>query len=299
MADQSELYTLAEEIPDLDRPVLVYHLDGFMDAGRAGQLAIQHLRTLNARRIATFDVDALIDYRSRRPPMTFDTDRWVGYEAPELAVYACEDGVGVPFLVMTGPEPDRAWERFAGAVISLGERLDVQLAIGVHGIPMAVPHTRETGVTPHGNRPDLLGEHPAWINRAEVPGSAAALLEYRMAEAGRDAIGFAAHVPHYLAQSGYPTAAIALLNGITSATGLMFPTADLEEAAAEAREQIDREVAASEDVAEAVRNLEVQYDTIVEAGRNSLPLAGSPVPMPDGEQIAAEFERFLAEQNDQ
>ncbi|MCO5975026.1 proteasome assembly chaperone family protein [Actinoallomurus soli] len=299
MADPSELYTLAEDIPELSRPVLVYHLDGFMDAGRAGQLATRHLRTLNARPVATFDVDSLIDYRSRRPPMTFDTDRWVAYEEPELAVYACEDAVGVPFLVMTGPEPDRAWERFAAAVISLSERLDVGLAVGLHGIPMAVPHTRETGLTPHGNRPDLLGEHPAWINRAEVPGSAAALIEYRMAEAGHDAIGFAAHVPHYLAQSAYPTAAIALLNGVTSATGLMLPTADLDEAAAEAREQIDGEVAASEDVAEAVRNLEVQYDAVVEAGRNSLPLAGSPARMPDGEEIAAEFERFLAEQNDQ
>ncbi|MCO6008952.1 PAC2 family protein [Actinoallomurus purpureus] len=299
MADPTALYTLADDIPELDRPVLVYHLDGFMDAGRAGQLAARHLRTLNARLVATFDVDSLIDYRSRRPPMIFDTDRWVGYEAPELAVYACEDAVGVSFLVLSGPEPDRAWEWFADAVISLGERLDVQLAIGMHGIPMAVPHTRETGLTPHGNRADLLGEHPAWINRAEVPGSAAALIEYRMAEAGRDAIGFAAHVPHYLAQAAYPTAAIALLHGISSATGLMLPTTDLDEAAVEAREQIDGEVAASEDVTEAVRNLEVQYDAVMEAGRNSLPLAGSPARMPDGEEIAAEFERFLAEQNAQ
>ena len=125
------------------------------------------------------------------------------------------------------------------------------------------------------------------------------MLEFRIGAAGHDAMGFAAHVPHYLAQAAYPTAAIALLNGINSATGLMFPTADLDEAAAEARKQIDGEVAASEDVAEAVRNLEVQYDEIVEAGRNSLPLAGSPARMPDGEEIAAEFERFLAEQNDQ
>jgi predicted ATP-grasp superfamily ATP-dependent carboligase len=299
VVDPSELYTLAEDIPELDRPVLVYHLDGFMDAGRAGQLATRHLRTLSPRRVATFDVDSLIDYRSRRPPMTFDTDRWIEYEAPELAVYAGEDAVGVPFLVLTGPEPDRAWERFAGAVISLSERLDVRLAIGVHGVPMAVPHTRRTGLTPHGNRPDLLGEHPAWINRAEVPGSAAALIEYRMAEAGRDAIGFTAHVPHYLAQSAYPTAALALLNGVTSATGLMFPTTALDEAATEARRQIDAEVADSEEVTEAVRNLEAQYDAVMDAGRNSLPLAGSPSPMPDGEEIAAEFERFLAEQNDQ
>lgn len=299
MVDRTELYTLAEEIPALDRPVLVYHLDGFMDAGRAGHLVTRHLLTMAARPIAGFDVDTLIDYRARRPEMTFDTDRWVRYEAPELALRLCEDAVGVPFLVLTGPEPDRCWERFTAAVLSLTERLGVRLAIGVHGIPMGVPHTRKVGLTPHGNRPELFGEHPAWITQAEVPGSAAALIEYRMAEAGRDAIGFAAHVPHYLSQSAYPAAAIGLLRSITAATGLALPTDALDEAAEQARAQIDAEVAATPAVAEAVRGLEAQYDATAEADRTSLPLAGSATRMPDAEEIAAEFERFLAERNDQ
>ncbi|MCW2947184.1 MAG: proteasome protein [Actinoallomurus sp.] len=300
MADRTELYTLAEDVPGLDRPVLLYYLDGFMDAGGAGRLVTEHLlATLNPRPVATFDVDSLIDYRSRRPPMSFDTDRWIEYEAPELIVYACDDAVGVPFLVMTGPEPDRSWEGFAAAMVSLTEQLGVRLSIGVHGIPMAVPHTRETGVTPHGNRPDLLGEHPAWINRVKVPGSAAALTEYRLAEAGRDAIGFAAHVPHYLAQSEYPAAAVTLLHRITDATGLAFRTAELDEAAERARKQIDGEVSASADITEAVRNLEEQFDAMTTAGESSLPLAGSPARMPDGDEIAAELERFLSEQNNE
>lgn len=299
MAERSELYTLSDDVPELDRPVLIYHFDGFMDAGRAGQLVTRHMLTMNPRPVATFDVDALIDYRSRRPEMIFDTDRWARYDAPELVVRVCEDAVGVPFLVMTGPEPDHVWERFAAAVVSLTERLGVRLAIGVHGVPMAVPHTRETGLTPHGNCPDLLGDHRSWITRAEVPGSAAALIEYRLAEAGRDAIGFAAQVPHYLTQSAYPTAAIALLRGITAATGLALPVGELEQAAEAARRQVDAEVAASPEVADAVRGLEAQFDAAAEAATNSLPTAGGPSRMPDGEEIAAEFERFLAEQNDQ
>lgn len=296
--DRTELYTLAEEIPELDRPVLVYHLDGFMDAGQAGRLVTRHLRTMNARPVATFDIDSLIDYRSRRPAMTFDSDRWAGYEAPELLVHVCDDAVGVPFLVMTGPEPDRAWERFVAAVRSIVERFDVRLTIGVHGIPMAVPHTRDAGLTPHGNRPDLLGEHRSWINRAEVPGSAAALIEYRMAEAGRDAIGFAAHVPHYLAQSAYPTAAIALLHAVTAATGLALPVGDLEAAAARARKQIDAEITASPEVAEAVRALEAQFDAVTETDKDDSSSPGGAEPIPDADEIAAAFERFLAEQKE-
>jgi predicted ATP-grasp superfamily ATP-dependent carboligase len=299
VADRTQLYRLAEDIPELDRPVLLYHLDGFMDAGGAGRLATEHLlATLNPRPVATFDVDSLIDYRSRRPPMIFDTDRWVTYEAPELVVHACEDAVGVPFLVMTGPEPDRVWERFAAAVVSLTEQLGIRLSIGLHGIPMAVPHTRETELTPHGNRPDLLGEHPGWINRAEVPGSAVALTEYRLAEAGHDAIGLAAHVPHYLTQAEYPAAAVALLHRITAVTGLAFHTAELDESAEQARKEIDGQVAGSAEVAEAVRDLEARFDAVSSASRSSLPLAGSPARIPDGEEIAAEFQRFLAEQDE-
>jgi predicted ATP-grasp superfamily ATP-dependent carboligase len=299
VANGTELYALAEEIPELERPVLVYYLDGFMDAGGAGRLATEHLvSSMNPRPVATFDIDSLIDYRSRRPTMIFDTSHWVDYKAPELTIRACEDAVGVPFLVMSGPEPDRAWERFTAAVIELTKRLDVRLSVGVHGIPMAVPHTRETGLTPHGNRPDLLGESPSWISRVEVPGSASALLEYRLAEAGQDAIGFTAHVPHYLSQAEYPSAAIALLNGVSAATGLAFRTAELDEAAGRAKKQIDEQVAASEEIAEAVRGLEARYDAVAEASSNSLPLAGPDARMPDGEEIAAEFERFLAEQEE-
>jgi predicted ATP-grasp superfamily ATP-dependent carboligase len=297
--DRTELYTLAEDIPELSGPVLLYQLDGFMDAGAAGRLLTEHLlTTLDSRPVATFDVDSLIDYRSRRPTMIFDTDRWIEYQAPELVVRACEDAVGVPFLVMTGPEPDMAWERFAAAVVSLTERLGVRLTVGVNGIPMAVPHTRETGITPHGNRPDLFGDRPAWINRAEVPGNAGSLIEYRMAEAGRDAIGFAAHVPHYLAQSEYPAAAIALLHAITAATGLAFRTAELDEAAEQARKRIDAQVTESAEVSEAIRNLEAQFDAVAAASESSLPLAGSTTRVPDAEEIAAEFERFLAEQDE-
>lgn len=299
MADGTELYTLAEEIPELERPVLLYHLDGFMDAGRAGRLASDHLvASMNPRPVATFDIDSLIDYRSRRPPMIFDTNRWVEYQAPTLTVQACEDAVGVPFLVMTGPEPDRSWELFTAAVIELTKRLNVSLSVSVHGIPMAVPHTRETELTPHGNRPDLLGESTSWITRVEVPGSASALLEYRMAEAGRDAIGLTAHVPHYLAQAEYPAAAIALLNGVTAATGLAFHTAELEKTAELTKKQIDEQVAASEEIAEAVRGLEARYDAAAEASTGGLPLTGLDGRVPDGEEIAAEFERFLAEREE-
>ena len=53
--------------------------------------------------------------------------------------------------------------------------------------------------------------HRAWFEEAQVPGSAASLIELRLAEAGRDVLGVAAHVPHYLARSPYPDARYAAI----------------------------------------------------------------------------------------
>ena len=160
MLDPSELYEIDENLPALDRPVLVHALSGFIDAGSAGQLVRDHLLgTLEHRVVARFDVDQLLDYRARRPPMVFVEDHWESYEDPTLALHVVYDAAGTPFLLLDGAEPDVQWERFITAVRQLVERLGVRLAVGLHGIPMGVPHTRPAGVTAHGTRAELIAGH--------------------------------------------------------------------------------------------------------------------------------------------
>ncbi|RMI46423.1 PAC2 family protein [Actinomadura harenae] len=277
-------------------PVLLHSLDGFVDAGQAGQLVREHLLgSLDGRIVARFDVDALLDYRARRPLMTFDRDHWSGYEAPELVVRMLRDEVGTPFLMLTGPEPDRQWEGFAGAVRSLVDRLGVALTVGFQGIPMGVPHTRPVGLTAHATRPDLI-TRTSWFDKVQVPGSAAALLEYRLGEQGHDAVGFAVHVPHYLAQSGYPAAAVAALEAVVAATGLVLPSDGLREAAAHTDAEIAEQVAGNAEVEKVVTALEQQYDAFAGAADRESLLA-EPQEMPTADELGAQFERFLAEQD--
>ena len=131
-------------------PVMIHALEGFSDAGHAIRLAAQHLKnTLDTELVASFAIDELLDYRSRRPLMTFKTDHFTHYEEPELSLYALHDSVGTPFLLLAGMEPDLRWERFITAVRLLAERLGVRQTIGLGTIPMAVPHTRPD----HADRP--------------------------------------------------------------------------------------------------------------------------------------------------
>jgi predicted ATP-grasp superfamily ATP-dependent carboligase len=293
--DPGDLYEVSPDAPELDDIALLYYLDGFIDAGGAGRLLAAHLLgTLDHQEIAAFDVDALIDYRSRRPPMTFVKDHWEGYEDPGLSVYLLHDTAGAPFLLLNGPEPDHAWEGFTSAVRALSLTLGVRLAVGFHGIPMGVPHTRPLGVTAHATRPELTEGYRPLVDRLQVPGSAAGLLELRLGEDKRAALGFAVHVPHYLAQAAYPAAAVTLLESIERATGLALPADALREAARRTDIEIGRQVEGSAEVAEVVQSLEEQYDAFA-AGQESL-LGDDPANMPTAEELGAEFERFLAEQ---
>ncbi|QSY48028.1 MULTISPECIES: PAC2 family protein [Streptomyces] len=278
--------------------VMLYHFDGYIDAGETGDLIVKRLLDgLPHQVVARFDHDRLIDYRARRPLLTFQRDHWAAYETPAIELRLVQDATGAPFLLLSGPEPDVEWERFAAAVRQLIERLGVRLSVNFHGIPMGVPHTRPVGLTPHGNRTDLMPGHRGPFDEAQVPGSAESLIEYRLAESGHDVLGVAAHVPHYVARSPYPDAALTALEAITAATGLVLPNAahSLRNAALRTQEEIERQLAeGEEELVSLVRGLEHQYDAVAGAETRGN-LVAEPVDLPSADELGAEFERFLAD----
>ena len=302
--EQTGMYELEFPAPQLSSPdgrgpVLIHALEGFSDAGHAIRLSAQHLKdTLDTELVASFAIDELLDYRSRRPLMTFKTDHFTAYEEPELNLYALHDRVGTPFLLLTGMEPDLKWERFITAVRLLSERLGVRRVIGLGSIPMAVPHTRPMTLTAHSNDKELIADHQPWVGEVQVPGSASNLLEFRMAQHGHEVVGFTVHVPHYLAQTDFPAAAETLLSEVARSASLQIPTDALTRAAAEVFDKINEQVAASSEVAQVVEALERQYDAFVAAQENRSLLARDEE-LPSGEEIGAEFERFLAQQADE
>ena len=276
--------------------VLVHDLAGDFDAAHAGALAGAHLlASLPHDVIARFDADSLIDYRAHRPRMTFSGDRYESFTAPEILLYALEDDGGRPFLLLHGAEPDYAWERFVAAVGQLVEELGVTSVVALQAIPMPVPHTRPVTVTAHATRRQLIEPYPVYWGEMRIPGSVSALLELRMGEAGVDALGVAAHVPHYLAQATYPAASLSLVEHLERLTGLHLPTDALREAAEANRTEVDEQIARSAENIAVVAALEQQYDAFTAAREGTDLLSGGEVP--SAEEIGAEFERFLADQD--
>lgn len=291
------LYELADEVPELDSPVLLYCLSGFVDAGYAGGGIVEHaLSSLDYQELARFDTDRLVDYRARRPEMHFANGGFDSYEAPELVLYLLRDDVGSPFLLLAGPEPDVMWEAFVVAVMELIERFGVRLTVGFHGIPTPTPHTRPIGVSAHTTRPGLVPDEQLLGIELRVPASAGSLLQYRLGEMERDAVGLVARVPHYLAESAYPQSSLSLLRSLSSVTGLLLPSGALQEASEKTEELVREQVESNEQVARVVHALETQYDAF-DGGDSRGNLIAEPKTMPTADEIGAEFERFLSEFN--
>lgn len=284
-------------LPRWQTPVLHVAMDGFMDAGGVQEQMTSHLlETLTAERVATFDVDALIDYRGRRPMMTFDRDHWEDFDAPELVVDRLTDAAGNAVLLLHGLEPDYAWEAFADAVAELSSAFGVLRLTSAHGVPMAVPHTRPIGISRHSNEPLSLVGHEPLFGRVQVPAAAASLLHLRLGVRGIETFGLAVHVPHYLAQTPFTDATVAALEAWMQHTGIEVPMQELRQAAGSNRAQIEQEVADSPQAQDVVTSLEQSYDRFLEGHRRTSLLAPSAQDLPSAEEIAAQLEDFLREQ---
>jgi len=288
------LYTMHSS-PTAQRPVLIHSFQGFLDAGGAPSVAAEHLlATLEHRLVATFDSDAFIDYRARRPRLTFLRDHYANVAIPQISLYEVIDADGTPFLLLVGPEPDYRWQAFTSAVAELVEQLDVRLVVSMGAIPWPISHTRPAQLTAHATDPSMVAGFTPWVDQIEVPGHVSGLLELRLGEAGHPAMGYVVHVPQYLAQFQYPRSAMALLDAVAAATGLSLPTAALEPAAAQADAEVNQHMANTPELAQVVAALEQQHDAI--AGGRQLLAGPSVTPIPSADEIAAQVEAFLAEQ---
>ncbi|QEW00092.1 PAC2 family protein [Microbacterium caowuchunii] len=273
---------------------LVVMLTGFTDAGSAVSQAITYLRDeLAPSVIRRYENDVLLDYRARRPLITFEHDHLTGYHPPRLELSLAHDAIGQPFLLLTGYEPDFAWEAFATSVVEAAAEFAVATVTWVHAIGMPVPHTRPLGATVSGTRAELAEAHSIWKPQTQVPATAGHLIEYRFAESGVAVAGFVLLVPHYLGDTEYPASAIAALDSVTAATGLVFAVEDLRADNEEFLGKVDQQIEASEELTAMLRNLEERYDAYMAGATQASPLLHE-ADLPSADEIAAELERFLA-----
>lgn len=281
----TSLYSMVEQ-PDLDAPVMVMVLKGWIDAGLGADGAADHLiEHLERHTIARFDADALLDWRARRPTMHLvdGINTHLSWEETELSW--AKDPSGNDVLLLLGNEPDHAWLAFSEQVTDLALDLGARLVVGLGAYPTPAPHTRPPLLAASASDEDLT--QGLLKSSVEVPSGVQGMIERRAAVRGLPAIGLWAQVPHYVAAMPYPAASLALLQGLNRIAGLDLPLADLSERAEANRARIDELIAQNPEHTTMLHQLEQQADEQA----TSTQLAAT-----SGDELAAELERFLREQ---
>jgi hypothetical protein len=274
---------------------LVVAIHGFVDAGAAAEAAAAAiLDTLPHRPVVAFDTDVLIDHRSRRPRMLFNEDHVEEYLPHSLTLLQVEDDAGVPFLLLTGPEPDWMWERFTDALLELHAELEIASTTIISSIGMPVPHTRPLVSTVSGNRAELIEQYSAWRPVSSVPASIIHRIEHRLHPTSPVA-SFTVLVPHYVGESGSAGPALAALEGVTSATSLAFRTEELRQADREFQQLVAQQMETNEELQRVVRTLEARYDAFMAQSSVKSPLTDEDGSLPSADEIAEELERYLQE----
>jgi hypothetical protein len=277
---------------------MVIVLTGFTDAGGAVARMIELFRDdLEPAPIAVFSSDVLLDYRARRPTVTFDGDHLLDYRPPRLELSLAHDALGQPFVLLAGYEPDFAWDAFSETVVGLAEGLEVSTVTWVHAIPMPVPHTRPIGTTVSGTRVELTQAHSVWKPHTQVPATMGHLLEIRFAESGQEISGFVLLVPHYLADTEYPAAALAGLDSLSVATGLVFDADEVREENREYLAKVDDQVEGNDELTTMLHTLEERYDSYMAGSTLAQPIIHTG-DLPSADELAAELERFLADRRE-
>lgn len=282
--------------PELDSPVLVVALKGWIDAAEAAAEAASAIEAqMDPFPLASYNTDVFIDYRARRPTMEIRDGRNTHLEWPSIDLYSGHDANGRDIVLLTGSEPDSAWHRFSAATGELCRRLGVTMMVGLGAYPFPTPHTRPSRLSATTPSQDLVQRFGFLRTSVDVPAGMGAVLEHSLNSLGIPAITLWAQVPQYLPSMSYPAASVALLDGLTEVCGIQFDRRSLEQEAIIQRDRLDRLVARNSEHAEMVGKLETAFDATLQ---QPLPLEPGPEPLtesdiPTPDELAAELEAFL------
>lgn len=289
-----------ERRPSLRRPVLVAAFSGWNDAGDAATGAADWLvRQRDPVRIASIDPDEHLDYQSHRPQVELvdGVVRAVTWPANECFSVTFE---ARDLVVLRGVEPNLQWKSFCRAVLTVAEETACEMVVTLGALLGDVPHTRPVRVTGTATDPELFEGLDLQRSRYEGPTGIVGVLHDACRAAGLRSASLWAPVPHYVATPPNPPATRALLERLGQLVELDLDLHGLDQLVDLWRVQVDHAIRDNDEVSTYVRELEGRVDA-EDADERGIVLGGHPAgggSLPDAEDLAAEVERFLREQDE-
>lgn len=274
--------------PSLREPILVCAFKGWNDAGEAASAAVQFLcEAFDANPLATIESEEYYDFTAVRPTVRLVEGRSREIDWPENSFQAARVRAAERDLIMLqGVEPSLRWKAFCSDVKEVANATGARMIVTLGALLADVPHSRPVGITGLASTEGMVEKLGFERTNYEGPTGIVGVLHAEFANAGMDSISLWAPVPHYVAATPNPKAALALVRGFEGIARIAVDASQLEGASEDYDRQVTAAVASDPDVKAFVERLEEMADEMSEE-------EGPLEELPSGDVIAREFQRFL------
>src|SRR5437667_576174 len=202
-----------EDRPRLRRPLLLAAFEGWNDAADAASTAVRYLgERWQARSFASIDPEDFYDFSSTRPQvrLTDGLTREIVWPTTELSA-ATLPGADRDVIVLLGVEPELRWRTFCTEVVDVAQGLGVEMVVTLGALLADVPHSRPVRVTGTAADAELVRKLGLQRSRYEGPTGIVGVLHDAFNKAQMPSASLWAAVPHYVAATPSPKAALALV----------------------------------------------------------------------------------------
>src|SRR4051794_10301548 len=277
-----------QDHPQLRNPIIVCAFKGWNDAGESASAAVQFLcEAFGANPLAAIDPEEYYDFTAVRPTVRLVEGRSRAIDWPENAFHAAHVPAADRDLIMLGGvEPSLRWKAFCSDILEVARGTGATMIVTLGALLADVPHSRPVGITGLASADGLVERLGYERTNYEGPTGIVGVLHETCATDGMASVSLWAPVPHYVAATPNPKAALALVRGFEGIAGIVVDATRLEGASEDYDRQVTAAVASDPDVKAFVERLEEMADEMSEE-------EGPPEQLPSGDVIAREFQRFL------
>ena len=277
-----------EAVGPLRDPVLVVALRGWFDVAGVATGALEwSVQDRDVVVIGSIDPDPFFDFTQERPETYLDEDgdRHIRWPENDFVVARFPEG-SRDLVLMSGVEPHLQWTTFADCIVECARKLKCEVVVTVGATADGVPHTRSPHVVGSSTNTALARRLGLSRPQYQGPTGVVGVIHERLEREGITAVSLRVGVPHYLANAQHPKSSAALLRHLEHVLGVPTAHGEMYEEIQRWEELHDAAVEGDDQTLSYLTILEDEYDRRTEETVAS------------GESLAAEFEKFLREQQD-